>query len=98
MKNPSHPGTILRNLYLEGTNLSVTQAAAGLGVARPTLSKLLNGRASVSPEMAVRLSKAFGNGAAFWLRLQLNYDVGQIEKEAAHIKVKKFVTSSEAWA
>jgi len=60
MKNPPHPGEIIRDLYIEPLELTVTQAAAGLGVSRKTLSLLLNGHAGISPEMAVRLSKAFG--------------------------------------
>ena len=60
MKNPPHPGEIIRDLYIEPLELSVTQAAAGLSVSCKTLSMLLNGHAGISPEMAVRLSKAFG--------------------------------------
>src|SRR5437660_4407714 len=86
MKNPCHPGKIIRDVCLEGLRLTVTQGAAALGVTRTTLSRLLNGKAGVSPEMAVRLSKAFGSTAGFWLRLQLNYDLAQVEKHAAQIR------------
>ncbi len=88
MKDPSHPGEIIREC-LDGLALNVTEGAAALGVTRTTLSRVLNGKANVSPEMAVRLSKAFGSTVSFWLRLQLNYDVAQVEKEAGHIRVKR---------
>ena len=88
MKDPCHPGEIVREC-LDGLNLNVTEGAAALGVTRTTLSRVLNGKAGVSPEMAVRLSKAFGSTAGFWLRLQLNYDLAQAEKNAAHIRVKR---------
>ena len=89
MKNPCHPGEIIRDVCLDGLNLNVTQAAAALGVNRTTLSRVLNGRASISPEMAIRLSKALGSTAGFWLRLQLNYDLAQVEKKAAAIRVRR---------
>ena len=89
MKNPCHPGEIIRDVCLDGLNLNVTQAAAALGVNRTTLSRVLNGRAGVSPEMAIRLSKALGSTAGFWLRLQLNYDLAQVEKKAAAIRVRR---------
>jgi addiction module HigA family antidote len=88
MKDPSHPGEIVRGC-LDGLKLNVTEGAAALGVTRTTLSRVLNGKAGVSPEMAVRLSKAFGSTAGFWLRLQMNYDLAQVEKEADHIRVKR---------
>ena len=88
MKDPCHPGEIVREC-LDGLKLNVTDGAAALGVTRTTLSRVLNGKACVSPEMAVRLSKAFGSTAGFWLRLQLNYDLAQVEKNAAQINVKR---------
>jgi addiction module HigA family antidote len=88
MKDPSHPGEIVREC-LDGLKLNVTEGAEALGVTRTTLSRLLNGKAGVSPEMAMRLSKAFGSTAGFWLRLQLNYDLAQVKKNAAHIRVKR---------
>lgn len=88
MKNPSHPGEIVRDICIDGLKLTVTEGAKALGVARTTLSRLLNGRSSLSSEMAVRLSKAFGSTAGFWLRLQLNYDLvnvaGKIKKIRVH--------------
>jgi antitoxin HigA-1 len=89
MKNPCHPGQIIRSACLDGLHLNVTEGAAALGVTRTTLSRILNGKASVSPEMAVRLSKAFGSTTGFWLRLQLNYDLAQVEKKAPRIHVRR---------
>ena len=88
MKDPSHPGEIVREC-LDGLKLNVTDAAAALGVTRTTLSRVLNGKAAVSPEMAVRLSKAFGSTTGFWMRLQMNYDLAQVEKDADQIRVKR---------
>ncbi len=93
MKNPPHPGEILRDLYIEPLELTVTQAAAGLGVSRKTLSLLLNGHAGISPEMAVRLSKAFGRTPEGWLQLQMQYDLAQISQKAEQIQVSPFVRS-----
>lgn len=90
MKHPAHPGRIVQGSIQE-LGLSVTDAAQVLGVTRPTISKLVNGRSSVSPEMAIRLSKAFGSTPEFWLRLQLNYDLAQIQARADEIKVERYV-------
>jgi len=90
MKNPPHPGEIVREMCIEPLGLTVTQAAKGLGVTRKTLSLLLNGHASISPEMAIRLSKAFGRSPESWLALQSLYDLAQISKQAASIDVKPF--------
>jgi antitoxin HigA-1 len=89
MKNPVHPGRIVKG-SMEELGLSVTDAAKVLGVTRPTISKLVNGRASISPEMAVRLSKAFGSTPKFWLSLQLNYDLAQVDAKADDIKVERY--------
>ena len=89
MKTPVHPGRIVKGC-LEDLELSVTDAAQVLGVTRPTISKLVNGRAALSPEMAIRLSKAFGSTPAFWLRLQLNYDLALAEKKADGIQVERY--------
>ncbi len=88
MKNPSHPGEIVREC-IEGLELNVTEGAKALGVTRATLSRILNAKASISPEMAVRLSKAFGSTVSFWLRLQLNFDLVQVEKRASKIRVRR---------
>ena len=89
MHNPPHPGEVLRQLCLEPLGLSVTEAAKGLGVSRKTLSAVLNGRASVSPEMAVRLSLAFGTSAESWLTQQVQYDLWQAEKRRKTLRVMK---------
>jgi antitoxin HigA-1 len=75
MFNPPHPGEIIRECCLEPLNINVTEAARALGVTRKTFSALLNGRAGISPEMALRLSKVFGRTPEGWLRLQLQYDL-----------------------
>lgn len=89
MHNPPHPGKILRSLCLEPLGLSVTDAAKGLGVSRKTLSSVLNGRAGVSPEMAVRLSIAFNTSAESWLNQQVQYDLWQAEKRRKSLRVAK---------
>jgi len=75
MCNPPHPGEIIREFCVEPLNITVTEAAKALGVSRKTFSTLLNGRAGISPEMALRLSKVFGRTPEGWLRLQLQYDL-----------------------
>ena len=89
MKNPPHPGRIVRQECLEPLGLTVTDGAQALGVSRQALNNLVNGKASISPEMAVRLSKAFGGSAEVWLRLQLAYDLAQVQRRASAIKVKR---------
>jgi addiction module HigA family antidote len=89
MHNPPHPGEVLRELCLEPLGLSVTRAAEALGVSRKTLSAILNGRAGISPEMAIRLSKAFGTSAESWLNQQTQYDLWLTEKSLGKIKVKR---------
>ena len=86
MKNPVHPGRIVRGT-IEDLGLTVTDAAHMLNVSRPALSSLLNGRSGLSGEMAVRLSKTVGSTPAFWMRLQLNYELAQIEQRADSIVV-----------
>jgi addiction module HigA family antidote len=94
MKNPNHPGDLIRDCLAE-LKINVTDGAKALGVTRPTLSRLLNGKASVSPEMAVRLEKALGSSAGFWLRLQLNYDLAQIQARSGKIQVRRLATPSQ---
>jgi antitoxin HigA-1 len=89
MKNPPHPGRIVRQECIEPLSLTVTEAAKRLGVTRQALNNLVNGKAGVSPEMAVRLSKAFGSSPEVWLGMQMEYDLAQIEKDAERIKVKR---------
>ena len=87
MHNPPHPGEIIRTLWLEPLGLTVTDAAAALGVSRKTLSALLNGRAGISPEMAVRLSMAFGTSEESWLNQQMQYDLWHAERRRKSLKV-----------
>jgi len=89
MHNPPHPGEVLKELCLEPLDLTVTETAEALGVSRKTLSAILNGRAGISPEMAIRLSKAFGTSPESWLNQQMQYDLWQAEKTAGEIKVKR---------
>ena len=89
MKNPPHPGLSVRHDCLEPLGLGVTAAARKLGVSRKQLSDVVNGRAGISPEMAIRLDKAFGGGAATWNRLQAAYDIAQALKHAGRIKVAR---------
>lgn len=89
MKNPPHPGRHVLEDCLKPLGLSITKAADVLGVSRLTLSNLVNGKNGVSPEMAIRLSKAFGGSPEVWLGMQMQYDLAQAEKKAATIKVKR---------
>jgi addiction module HigA family antidote len=90
MKRPLHPGSIVKHECLMALRLSVTKAATALGVSRPTLSKVINGHAAVSPEMAIRLSKAFGSRPEIWLKMQLAYDLAKAQRTAGGIKVRRF--------
>jgi len=89
MHNPPHAGEVLRALCLEPLNFTVTDAARSLGVSRKVLSGILNGRAGISPEMAVRLSIAFGTSAESWLNQQLQYDLWHAEKKRRRLHVTK---------
>jgi antitoxin HigA-1 len=86
MKNPLHPGRIVRQDCLEPLGLTITEAARALGITRQALNNVVNAKAGISPEMAVRLSKAFGGSAEMWLRLQSNYDLAQIQQDQIEIK------------
>lgn len=85
--NPPHPGEVIRELCVEPLGLTVTKAAEGLGVTRKTLSALLNGKAGISPEMAIRLSKVFGGSAESWLIQQAQYDLWQALQRIDEIKI-----------
>lgn len=91
MKNPPHPGELIRTEIIAALGLSVTGAAEILKVRRATLSDLLAGKAALSPEMALRIEKAFGPGMDHLLRMQLAYDVAQTRKHTGKINVKRFV-------
>jgi len=96
MHNPPHPGEIIREQCLVPLGLSVTAAAEGLGVTRKALSELFNGHSGVSPDMAIRLSKAFGSTAEHWLSMQMQYDLWRAEQQAKKIKVTRFRAPSAA--
>ena len=89
MHNPPHPGEVLKALCLEPLGLSVTRAAEALGVSRKTLSAILNGRAGISAEMALRLSKAFGTTPESWLNQQMHYDLWLTQKSVGKLDVEK---------
>ena len=91
MKNPPHPGLSVRHDCLEPLGLSVTEGARVLGVSRKQFSDVVNCRSGISPEMAIRLDKAFGGGAETWYRIQAAYDLAQAMRHASRITVKRQV-------
>jgi len=93
MHNPPHPGEVLRELCLEPLGLTVTAAAEALGVSRKTLSAVLNGKAGISPEMAIRLSIAFDTSAESWLNQQSQYELWHAEQYRKVLKVKRLVAA-----
>src|SRR5579863_8822801 len=93
MHNPPHPGEVLKTLCLEPLNLTITDAARSLGVSRKTLSSILNGRAGISPEMAVRLSIAFDTSAESWLNQQLQYDLWHAERTRNRLHVARLTAA-----
>ncbi len=90
MKNPPHPGGFVLRQCIEPLGLSITQAAAALGVTRTTLSELVNGKRGISPEMAVRLSKVFGGSAESWLVQQAQYDLSHVRADRLKLKRLEF--------
>ena len=93
MHNPPHPGAFIRRQCLDPLGLSVTEAANGLAVSRNTLSMLLNGRLGISPEMAIRLSQAFGGSPESWLQQQLQYDLWHAQHKREDVVVRRFVAA-----
>jgi antitoxin HigA-1 len=93
MHNPAHPGEVIRELYLEPLGVSVTAAAKALGVSRKHFSQLLNGHMGISPEMAIRLSIAFGTSAESWLRQQMYYDLWHAEQGRSNLHVEKLTAA-----
>jgi addiction module HigA family antidote len=91
MYDPPHPGGHIRRDCLEPLGLTVTEGAKVLGVTRQALNNLINGKAGISPEMAIRLDKAFGGGAETWLQMQMNYDLWHAKRRARKIKVRRMV-------
>ena len=96
MNNPPHPGRLIRDACLEPLGLTVTKAAAVLGVARKNLSAILNAKAAISPEMAIRLEKAFGSTAETWLKMQTAYNLAQTRQHEEKIKVTRYVPDAPA--
>ncbi|EED35567.1 addiction module antidote protein, HigA family [Luminiphilus syltensis NOR5-1B] len=94
MFKPPHPGEVLRELCIEPLGLSVTAAAAGLGVSRKTLSAILNGRAGISAEMAIRLSMAFDTTAESWMNQQIQFDLWIAKQHAEDLKVKRLCAAA----
>ena len=90
MQNPPHPGGLVKRQCLEPLDLSITRAARGLGVTQQALSELVNERAGISVDMAIRLSKAFGSTPETWLGMQMAYDLWQARERARQIKVESF--------
>ncbi len=88
IKNPPHPGLSVRHDCIEPLGLTITEAAAALGVTRQTLNNLVNGKSGISADMAIRLDKAFGGDAETWLRLQMAYDLAQARRHEGDINVK----------
>ena len=86
MRNPPHPGGFVLRQCIEPLGLSITAAAAALGVTRTTLSELVNGKRGISPEMAVRLSKVFGGSAESWMTQQALYELAQVRTEEIEVK------------
>jgi addiction module HigA family antidote len=89
MRTPPHPGLSVRHDCIEPLGLTITETAEILGVTRQALNNLVNGKSGISPEMAIRLDKAFGGSAESWLRLQMAYDLAQTRRHEAEIKVKR---------
>jgi len=90
MYDPPHPGEIIREDCLKALDLTVTEAAEGLGVTRKTLSSILNGHSGITAEMALRVSKAFGSTPQNWLQMQLAYDLWQAKRRTKKLRVKQF--------
>jgi addiction module HigA family antidote len=89
MRTPPHPGLSVRHDCIEPLGLTITETAEILGVTRQALNNLVNGKSGISPEMAIRLDKAFGGSAETWLRLQMAYDLAEARRHEANIKVKR---------
>lgn len=89
MKSPTHPGDLIKRRVLPAVGLSVTQAAGRLGVTRQTLNNLVNRKSGVSPEMAMRLSLAFGSTPEFWLAMQTNYDLARIRASGRSFDIER---------
>ena len=89
MKNPPHPGRSIRSACLEPLGLSISQGARILGVTRQALNNVVAGKSAISPEMAIRLTKAFGSTEETWLRMQLAHDLAQARRDESKIRVRR---------
>jgi len=87
---PAHPGEILKEMFILERNLTITEVAKGLGMARANLSAVINGHLGISPELAVKLSEAFGNSAQFWVNLQNSYELWHAEKKINRAAITHF--------
>ncbi len=96
-RKPTHPGQILKEDYLEPLGLTITELAKALGTSRKTLSKIINGRGSVTPEMALKLSQAFDTSPEFWLNLQRNYDLWEATQKSSDWKSINPLVKAEAY-
>ena len=94
MKNPPHPGRIIRNGCLNPLGLSVTEAASVLGITRQALNNVVNGKSGISPEMAIRLSRAFGSTPETWLQLQMKYDLAAAQAKSGDLNVQRYRRAS----
>src|ERR1700687_5293800 len=95
MKNPPHPGRSIRNACLEPLGLSISEGAKILGVTRQALNNVITGKSGISPEMAIRLTKAFGSTEETWLRMQLAYDLAAARRDMGKIKVRRQLVPQE---
>lgn len=91
---PVHPGEILKEMFIKERNLTITEVAKGLNMARANLSSVINGHLGISPELAVKLSEAFGNTPQFWVNLQNNYELWYAEKKVNRAEIKHFDLAS----
>lgn len=90
MNNPPHPGEVLKELCFEPLQLTIAEAAEALGICDTILSAILEGQASISPEIAIRLARAFDTSPESWLNQQMQYDLWQAEQALGNIEVKRF--------
>lgn len=91
---PSHPGEILKEMFIKDRGLTITEVAKGLNMARANLSSVINGHLGISPELAVKLSEAFGNTAQFWVNLQNNYELWHAERKIKRSEIHHFYKES----
>jgi len=96
MYNPPHPGEIIKGLWLDPMGVSITEAAQAMAISRKTLSKIVNGRGRVTPEIAVRLSLALGSSAESWLSHQAAYDLWELEQHPDNVRVVPLFASTPA--